>query len=109
MLGNCMDLLNKYLKGCSPYIMKLDYDLEKREVILVCVKSIGDWTQGKKLKFTDVTGFSEHVVDFEDLIDDNLTDSVMGLREIETGCYCLSTEKRELMIQTSKTPTIEWF
>ena len=104
-----MDLLNKYLKGCSPYIMKLNYDLEEREVILVCVKSIADWTQGKKLKFTDVTGFSEHVVDFDDLIDDDLTDSVMGLHEIETGSYCLSTEKRELMIQTTKSPISEWF
>jgi len=56
-----------------------------------------------------VTGFSEHVVDFEDFIDDDLTDSVMGLREIETGSYCLSTEKRELMIQTTTNLISEWF
>ena len=89
--------------------MKLNYDLEEREVILVCAKSIGDWTQGKKLKFTEVTGFSEHAVDLEDFMDDDLTDSVMGLREIETGSYCLNTEKRELMIQTTKSPISEWF
>lgn len=107
VLWNSMDLLGKHLKGCSPYIMKLNYDLEKREVILICAKSIGDWTPGKKLKFTEVTGFSEYVVDFEDMVDDNLTDSVMGLREIENGSYCLATEKRELTIQTMKKPFSE--
>lgn len=100
-----MDLLNKYLKGCSPYIMKLAYDLEKREVTMVCAKSIGDWTPGKQLKFTDVIGFTEHA--FEDLIDDDLTDSAIGLHEIEKGSYCLNTEKRELVIQTLKKPTSE--
>lgn len=99
-----MDLLNKYLKGCSPYIIKLTYDLEKREVVMVCAKSIGDWTPGKQLKFTDVIGFIEHTLDFEDFVDDEYTDSVMGLHKTQAGGYCLRTEKRELIIQTIKDP-----
>lgn len=104
MIWGSMDLLDKYLKGCSPYIMKLAYDLEKREVIMVCAKSIGDWTPGKQLKFTDVIGFTEQTYDFEDFVDDELTDSVMGLHKTQSGDYCLSTEKRELMIKTIKDP-----
>ena len=82
--------------------MELIYDLDKREVSLVCAKSISDWTPGKQLKFTDVTGFAEDT--FEDLTDDDCIDSVMGLYEMKEGTYCLCTEKRELMIHTMKSP-----
>lgn len=99
-----MDLLNKYMKGCSPYIVKFTYDLERREVIIVCGNNVGKWKPGKQLKFTDVVGFTENVYDFEDLIDNNLIDSVMGLYKNQNGAYCLSTEKRELIIQTTKEP-----
>lgn len=104
MLFVGVDLLNKYLKGCSPYIMKLYYDIEKREVILLCAKSIGDWTPGKQVRFTEVTGFSEYIVDYEDMIDNTLTDSVMGLHKVKEGSYCLATEKRELTIPTEVRP-----
>ncbi len=97
-----MDLLNKYLKGCSLYIMKLTYDLEKREVVLICAQSIGKWIPEKQVKFTDVTGFTEEAL--EDLSDDTLIDSVMGLHEFRTDIYCLRTEKRELTIHTTKEP-----
>ena len=72
---------------------------------MICAKSIGDWTPGKRICFTHITGFSEQVT--EDLIDDNLTDSVMGLYKMEDGRYCLNTEKRELMIHTLSKPNIE--
>lgn len=105
MLRSCMDLLNKYLNGCSPYIIALNYDLEKREFIVVCAKSISDWTKGKQIKFIDVIGFTE--IAFEELIDDDLIDSVMGLHQTQNGHYCLHTEKRELTIHTLKTPISE--
>ena len=97
-----MDLLNKYLKGCSPYIMELSYDLEKREFSIICAKQISDCTACKGIKFIDVVRFTEETS--EGLTDDDCADSVIGLHEVERGVYCLSTEKRELIIHTMKMP-----
>ncbi|MEP6343669.1 MAG: hypothetical protein ABJ275_10160 [Maricaulaceae bacterium] len=105
-----MDLLDKYIKDCSPYIEKLTYDLEKREVIIVFIRNMGGWQHeylkhGQQLKFTDVIGFKENICDMEGLIDDDITDSIIGFYKTSSGWYCLETEKRELRIQTMKEPT----
>ena len=100
-----MDLLKKYLPECSPYIMEFTYNLEEREVLVTCAKSISDWQPCKTLKFTDVIGFTEDT--FEDLTDDDYTDSIIGLHEIKNGYYCLHTEKRELIINTISSPIAE--
>ena len=105
MIQTCMDLLSEYLSDCSPYIMELTYDLGKREVSIVCAKNINDWTPGKQLKFTDVIGFTEET--FEDFLDDDNIDSLIGLHKMKQGSYCLHTEKRELVIHTVENPTSE--
>jgi len=97
-----MDLLNKYLKGCSPYIHQLTYNLVAREFTLVCAKSIGDWVPHKGIRFTDVISFSENC--FEDILDDNGIDSVVGMHKVSDGVYCLNTEKREIVLKVGVTP-----
>lgn len=105
MKGDPIDLLNKYLKGCSPYILKMSYNLRRREIVVVCANNTIDWSPKTQLKFTDVVTFSEEV--FEDLLDDELIDSIMGFHEMAENVYCLSTEKRELIIKARQKPISE--
>jgi len=99
-----MDLLNTYFKGCSPYILELEYNLEKRKIIIICARDTIDWKPGKRLTFSDVTEFSESVVDEDDFIDDTLIDSMMGLYPKTDGTYVLCTEKRELFFKSGTDP-----
>ena len=101
-----MALLNKYLLNCSPYIYHLSYDLNKREILIVCAKQIYDWTPGKQIRFSDVRSFSEQVFE-DDILEDDLIDSIIGLHEISEGIYCLYTEKRELIIGVGTEPVGE--
>ncbi len=97
-----MDLCQKYLEGCSPYILQFDYNLEKREITLVCAEDTSNWQPKRLITFTDVISFDEET--FEDLIDDSLIDSIMGIHVISEGVYCVNTEKRELVIKAGSEP-----
>lgn len=90
-----MDLLEKLWGRTGPYISKLLYDLDEREVVVILYDKKG-------FKFTEVQELTE--CHFEDSQDTNYTDSIMGLHMIDEGKYCLNTEKRELIITTNKAP-----
>lgn len=107
-ISNCdfkIDLLDKYLSGYVPYISKLTYNLEVREVVFVFQKRKVDELSLMRLKFTDVLSFREET--FEDAFDDNLTDSIMGMHLVSEGLYCVNTEKRELLIRVAVEPKSE--
>ena len=99
-----MDLLNNYLMGCSPYIIQLNYNLEKRELLVVCAKTVENWVPFKGILFKDVISFSE-TYDEDDILDDDLIDSVIGLHEVSDGVYCLGTEKREIIVKVGTPPS----
>ncbi len=91
------DMLSTYLENCSPYILKYNYDLEQREVVITCAGK-----PNREIRFMDVLEFSEQPAD--DFTDDNLTDSIIGIHKLEENAYCVHTEKRELIIRTNLPP-----
>ena len=99
-----MDLMDKYFKGCSPYIYSYTYDIDKREVLLTCAKSTYEWVPFKQLKFIDVLSFSEEIIDKEDAYDDSLIDSVIGIDRDPNGVYFIATEKREHRLTVGAKP-----
>lgn len=100
-----MNLLNKYLSDCSPYILAFEYNLEKRELTITFADKTDNeiWLPGKRLIFTDIRSFSENPS--EDLLDDDCIDSILGLHVVPDGKYCLMTEKRELILDVGKEPS----
>jgi hypothetical protein len=97
-----MDLTEEYFSDCSPYIHELIYDLDAREVQLVCVNNPDERVPFKRLKFSNVLGFSEKM--FDDALAHNLMDSVIGIHFTQDGSYCVHTEKRELIIRVGTAP-----
>ena len=100
-----MDLQKKHLKNCSPYILELNYNLEKRELTAIFARDTVNWTPGRRIIFPEILSFSETL--FEDASDKELIDSVMGFHETYDGRICLSTEKRELILRLAKAPFSE--
>lgn len=100
-----MDLINKYISGSSPYIDKLTYDLDEREVIIVFLKKTYNSNSVMRLIFRDVLSFAEEM--FEDALEDNLTDSIMGMHMVSDNVYCVKTEKRELLLKVGLEPISE--
>ena len=100
-----MDLLNKYISASSPYIDKLTYDLDEREVVIVFSKKEYNSTSVMRLIFRDVLSFSEEM--FEDAFEENLTDSIMGMYMVSENVYCVITEKRELFLKVGLEPVGE--
>ena len=96
------DLTEKYFHGCSPYIQSLSYDLDRRELSLICFKSVDDQTPGKQLLFAEVNEFDE--IQFEDAGDKDLIDSIMGIHLSSNSVYCINTEKRELVLRVGVEP-----
>ena len=100
-----MDLLNKYISASSPYIDKLTYDLDERKVVIVFLKKEYNSTSVMRLIFRDVLSFSEEM--FEDAFEENLMDSIMGMRLVSENVYCVHTEKRELLLKVGLEPVGE--
>lgn len=97
-----MALLNKYLSNCSPYILQFSYDLDEREIVIDFAKDTKDWLPGKRLIFSDILEFSQELL--EDAYEDTLIDSIMGFHLLDEGIYCVTTEKRELVLRVGADP-----
>ena len=94
--------MHKYIGGYAPYIHKLIYDLDQREVVFLFEELAIELPSRMQLKFLDVLSFEETT--FEEAFDNNFTDSVMGIHKVSDGIYCVNTEKRELIIKVGREP-----
>lgn len=90
------DLMSKYLKGCSPYISQFTYDIEKRTLELVCVKSIDNCIPKRKITISGIQAYLEETIDEE--FDDNCMNGVIGLHEMSAGKFCIHTDKKEVIV-----------
>ena len=93
------DLMDEYLEGCSPYIDSLVYDINKRELLLVCVNNPEDCLPRKSIIFKGIESYAEETIDTE--YDDNCLDSVIGMPWINKDNFCIRTEKKEIIIKLS--------
>jgi hypothetical protein len=101
------DLLHKYIGGYAPYIAEFVYDLDNRDISIIFVKLTKDSPTRMKLSFGDVLSFSETMS--EDALDDNFTDSIIGMHKTSDNVFCVCTEKRELMIRVGREPSAGLF
>lgn len=83
----------------------LVYDMDRREVRLECVEAPGDQKPHKRVIFSNVLGLTEQM--FDDALDDDLMDSVIGINLMPDGAYCLHSQKRELIIHVGSDPVAE--
>ncbi len=86
------DLMNKYLKGCSPYISSLIYDIDSRQLLLECVNNPDECKPLKKIIFREIESYSEETMDDE--YDDNCIDGVIGMSWIGKNKFCIHTDKK---------------
>ncbi len=100
-----MDLEKEHFSDCSPYILSLIYNVDDREVEVIFAKDTISWEPYKRLKIANVVEFKQDLLD--DAFDDELIDSMMGFRALSDNTYCLTTEKRELVIKANETPVSE--
>ena len=99
------DLMNTYLLDCSPYISSLNYDINKRVVLLECVRNIETCEPHTRVIFEGIRSYSEETIDDE--YDDQCMDSVFGLNWVTEGVLCIRTEKKEIIIELENNPRVE--
>lgn len=92
-----MDMTSEYLKGCSPYIDRLVYDIGKRQLLLVCVDSPETCKPVIEIIFTGIEFYKEETLDDE--YDDQCIDSVLGINWVHENTICIHTEKKEIVIK----------
>ena len=73
--------------------------------MIVCAKHVSNWTECKRVVFQNILSFAEELS--EDAFDDNLIDSIYGISLLSNGAYCISTEKREIILRVESVPFSE--
>jgi|GEM_PF-3068819 len=91
-----MDMTSEYLKGCSPYISRLVYDVGKRQLLLVCVDAPETCIPLIEIIFNGIASYKEETLDIE--FDDLCIDSVIGIIRLDEKTICIHTEKKEITI-----------
>lgn len=99
------DLTSKFLEGCSPYISALNYDVNNRRFLLECVDNPVERRPLKRALFSNVLSYVEEIR--SDPYDDDCMDSVIGMHWIDKNRFCLTTEKREVILGLEDDPIIE--
>jgi hypothetical protein len=99
------DLMDTYLPGCSPYISKLVYDIDKRILLMECVNSASENVPHTKVTFSGVRSYSEETIDDE--YDDHCMDGVVGMNWVKEKVFCIHTEKKEIIIEIENEPATE--
>jgi len=99
------DLMSMYLSGCSPYIATLIYDISNRVLILECVDDPEKRNPLKRIVFSGIRSYSEQTI--EDEYDDNCIDGVIGMHWMKDKLFCLSTDKKEIIIELEVEPQVE--
>ncbi len=92
-----MEMTSEYLKGCSPYIDRLIYDIGKRQLLLVCVDSPETGKPKIEIIFAGIESYEEATLDDE--YDDQCLDSVIGIHWLKEKTICIHTEKKEIVIK----------
>lgn len=98
-----MDITTEILKGASPYIASINYDLLNRSLELIAVDDPDKMNPCVKAVFPGITKFLEEV----DEIDDDNIDSVVGIHWMNKHRICIRTEVRELIITLTGKPYAE--
>ena len=99
------DLMDTYLAGCSPYISKLNYDIDKRVLTMECVNNANENVPHTKITFSGVRSYSEETIDTD--YDDHCMDGVVGMNWVKEKVFCIHTDKKEIIIEIENEPTSE--
>lgn len=97
--------MDKYLAGCSPYVDVLNYDIDKRVLILQCVNNPDDFIPHTRVVFTRIRSYTEETIDDE--FDDSSIDSVIGMHWVRDHTFCIRTEKKEIILDLECDPQSE--
>jgi len=98
------DITGNLLKGCSPYIGKMVYDVADRTLIIECVDNVKNMRPAKRIELSGVVKYDEENLD--DVLDDQLLDSIIGINWMDDKKLCIHTEKKEIILKLENSPRV---
>lgn len=97
------DISNEWIKGSSPFIHSMNYDVEARELRIFLLETPEDTRPSVEICITKVTSYNESDVE----VDDECRDSIIGAHWAGSGTLIIRTEKREIVLGVSGEVKVE--
>jgi hypothetical protein len=96
------DITKILLKNCSPYISRMIYDIQNRELNIECVNNPEEMKPVTNISCTGITKYHEE--SNENNPDDDLIDSIIGINWLSSLKLCIHTEKKEIIVELEHEP-----
>lgn len=100
-----MDITDKLLDGCSPYIANLVYDIDVRLLFIECLDDPKDSEPVLRIVFPGITHYEE--ANQLDAFEDDTIDDIMSINIIEDDRILITTYKKEITLALTEEPFIE--
>lgn len=100
-----MDITDRLLEGCSPYIGNMVYDIDVRMLFIECVDDPKTQEPVLRIVFPGIIHYEE--VNQLDGPEDDTIDDVMTINRIEEDRILIATYKKEITITLDQEPFVE--
>ena len=100
-----MDITDKLIEGCSPYIGNMVYDIDVRMLFIELFDDPKSQNLVLRVVFPGVTHYEE--VNPLDAPEDDTIDDVMTINRIEEDRILITTYKKEITLTLEEEPFVE--
>lgn len=100
-----MDITEKLIEGCSPYIGNLVYDIDVRMLFIELFDDPKTQNLALRVVFPDIIQYEE--VNQLDSPEDETIDDVMTINRIDEDRILIATYKKEITITLTGEPFVE--
>ncbi|MDX1696160.1 MAG: hypothetical protein R3208_20505 [Ketobacteraceae bacterium] len=100
-----MDITEKLIEGCSPYIGNMVYDIDVRMLFIELLDDPKSQNLVQRLVFPGVIHYEE--ANQLDAPEDETIDDVMTINRIEEDRLLITTYKKEITLTVAEEPFVE--